>query len=110
MPTPPIPEHDSGHSVEGGAAAQVLERFFHTDRIPFSTCSLTLPSGLTCADASPVQRSFASFSDAADENGTSRILVGFHFRHAVEQGIRHGRRIGDRVVDRVLQPSNGIKK
>ena len=31
-PTPPIPDHDSGHSVEGGAAAQVLKRFFDSDR------------------------------------------------------------------------------
>ena len=33
--TPPIPDHDSAHSVEGGAAAQVLMRFFGTDRHRF---------------------------------------------------------------------------
>jgi hypothetical protein len=104
VPTPPIPEHDSGHSVEGGAAAQVLKRFFNTDRIEVSTCSLTLPPGLTCADASPLYRSYTSFTQAAEENGLSRILVGFHFRHAVEQGIRHGRALGNRVVERVLRP------
>jgi hypothetical protein len=103
-PTPAIPEHDSGHSVEGGAAAQVLKRFFHSDNVAFSTCSLTLPPGFTCADPSPVLRSFISFTQAAEENGLSRILVGFHFRHAVEAGIRHGRAIGNHVVDRVLRP------
>jgi len=36
-----------------------------------------------------------SFSQAA-ENGLSRILIGFHFRKAVEAGIEHGRRIGNR--------------
>jgi hypothetical protein len=104
-PTPPIPDHDSGHSVEGGAAAQVLRRFFGRDNVAFSTCSLTLPPGQTCADFSPVLRSYTSFTQAARENGVSRILVGFHFRNAVEQGIEHGRAIGNHVVSRALRPS-----
>ena len=56
VPTPPIPDHDSAHSVQGGAAAEVLRRVFGTDHIGFRTCSLTLPSGSTCADPSPVTR------------------------------------------------------
>ncbi len=39
--TPPIPDHDSGHSVEGGAASAVLRGFFQTDDVEFSTCSYT---------------------------------------------------------------------
>ena len=104
VPTPPIPDHDSAHSVEGGAAAEVLRRFFGTDHIGFRTCSLTVPSGGTCSDPSPVTRRYRSFSEAADENGLSRILVGFHFRNAVEDGIEHGRKIGGRAVDRFLRP------
>ena len=50
-------------------------------------------------------RRYDSFSEAADENGLSRILVGFHFRNAVEDGIEHGRRIGARAVDRFLRPA-----
>ena len=102
--TPPIPDHDSAHSVEGGAAAQVFQRFFGTDEISFETCSLTLPAGGTCSDASPVTRSFSSFTQAAEENALSRILVGFHFRNAVEQGVEHGRLIGDRAVDLFMLP------
>jgi hypothetical protein len=93
--------------VEGGAAAQVLKRFFQTDDIAFSTCSLTLPPGSTCADVSPVLRSYASFTAAAEENGLSRILVGFHFRNAVEQGIAHGRAIANHVVDRAMRLVEG---
>ena len=104
--TPPIPEHDSGHSVEGGVAAQVLRRFFGTDAISFENCSMTLPAGSTCTDASPVLRSYTSFTQAAEENGFSRILVGFHFRNAVEQGIKHGTRIGDRAFRLFLRPVN----
>ena len=90
VPTPPIPDYDSAHSVEGGAAARVLKRFFGTDQIGFETCSLTLPAGSTCDDARPVRRRYAGFSQAAAENGVSRILVGFHFRKAVDEGIEHG--------------------
>ncbi len=103
--TPPIPDYDSAHAVEGAAAAAVFHRFFGTDRIAFRTCSLTLPAGSTCDDAAPVSRSFATFTEAAKENGLSRILVGFHFRKAVREGIHHGRRIGRLAVRRYLRPA-----
>jgi hypothetical protein len=104
VPTPPIPDYDSGHAVEGGAGAQVLRRFFGNHHITFRACSFTLPAGSTCADASPVFRRFFSFTQAERENGISRILVGFHFRTAVDVGIAHGRRIGDRAVNLFLRP------
>ena len=50
------------------------------------------------------QPSVTSFTQASDENGLSRILVGFHFRKAVKEGIVHGIKIGDWAVDRFLQP------
>jgi len=103
LPTPPIPDHDSGHAVQGGAAAAVLAQVLESDTIPFSACSLTLPAN-TCDDASPRLRHFASFSAAAAENATSRILVGFHFRHAVEAGVQHGSKIGTRAVNLYLKP------
>ena len=104
QPTYPMPDHDSAHSVEGGAAAEVLKQFFGTDDIRFRACSLTLPDGSKCSDPSPVIRRYASFSQAADENAMSRILVGIHFRRAVEEGVEHGRRIGRRAVNRFMKP------
>ena len=103
-PTPPIPDYDSGHAVEGGTAAAVLQRFFGTDHIRFSTCSTTLPEGSRCGDPAPAVRSYSSFSQAAEENGLSRILVGYHFREAVDVGIDHGSKIGRWTVDRSLRP------
>ena len=107
QPTPPIPDFDSGHAVEGGVGAQVLRKFFHTDRISFSICSFTLPAGETCADATPTMRNFTSFSQAAQENALSRIYVGFHFRDAVVVGTHHGEKIGNWTVDHVLRPTAG---
>jgi uncharacterized FAD-dependent dehydrogenase len=67
--------------------------------------SLTLPAGSTCADASRLVHRYSSFSEAATENGVSPILVGFHFREAVEEGIEHGRKIGRRAVSRFMRPT-----
>jgi PAP2 superfamily len=101
--TYPMPDHDSAHSVEGGAAAEVMRRVFGKDKFPFSACSRTLPAGRNCGEAGQVLRSFSSFSQAAAENAESRILIGIHFRHAVETGVDHGRRIGTRAVQRYLR-------
>ncbi len=50
-----------------------------------------------------IRGAFTSFSEAAEENAISRILVGFHFRNAVEQGVKHGRRIGNLAVSKFMR-------
>jgi PAP2 superfamily len=102
--TSPIPDYPSGHAVQGGAAAETLKQFFGTDDISFHACSLTLPAGSTCTDVAPVLRSYASFTEAADENALSRILIGYHFRVAVEEGTEHGRKIAKRAANLFLKP------
>jgi hypothetical protein len=102
--TPPNQDYVSGHSIEGGAGAEVLKQFFGTDAISFHDCSETLPAGGTCSDASPVFRSYTSFSQAADENAFSRILIGFHFRKSIEEGTDYGRKIGRRAANLYLRP------
>ena len=97
--TPPIPDHDSAHAVQGGAAAAVLARALGTDRVSFRTCSLTLPEGQRCDDTSPVLRGYESFSQAAQENADSRVWVGYHFPHASRTGLAHGYRIGTLVAN-----------
>jgi hypothetical protein len=104
-PTPPNADYPSGHSIEGGAAAEVLKQVLGTDQLSFQDCSMTLPEGSTCNDPSPVRRSYTSFSQAADENAYSRILIGFHFRKAVEAGTAYGRNIGERAATLYLQPT-----
>lgn len=102
--TPPIPDHDSGHGVAGGAAAEVLGNVFEGRFFRFRASSTSLPAGSTCGDATPVYRNYASFAQAALENGLSRIYVGYHFRRAVTDGIEHGRRIAHRACQKFLQP------
>ena len=102
-PTPPDQDYDSGHSIEGGAGAEVLKQFFGTDEISFQDCGVLLPAGSTCSDASPVIRSYTSFSQAAADNAYSRILIGYHFRKSVEEGTKHGRKIGKRAANLYLR-------
>ena len=93
--TPPVPDYTSAHSAAGGAARAVLSRFFGTDAVSFDLASTTLP-GTT--------RHYASFTEAADENGLSRILIGYHFRLAVEAGRRQGESVGAWVFEHALVP------
>lgn len=105
--TPPIPDYDSGHAVEGGVAAAVFRQFFGKDAVGFSACSITLPDpDQRCGGSSQVLRQFSRFSQAAAENGESRILVGYHFRKAVNDGIVHGTKIGSRAVSLFLRPAH----
>jgi hypothetical protein len=106
-PTPPIPDYESAHAMQGAAAAQVMKRVFGRDNVAFTACSLSLPAGSNCHDGTPIVRHFRSFKHAADENGDSRVYVGFHFRDAVDKGLRHGRQIGEWAVSRALELQRG---
>jgi VCPO second helical-bundle domain len=94
--SPALPDYPSTHSILGGAASEVLRRFFHHDSIEFTTTSGAPFAGIT--------RSFASFSDAAEENGNSRIYAGIHFRSAVRDDIAQGKQIGRFVFTHALRP------
>jgi hypothetical protein len=96
--TPAHPDYVSTHSVLGGASAEVLRRFFGSDDVPFTTTSGVPFAGLT--------RSYTSFSQAAAENGQSRIYAGIHFPSAAEDGIKQGGQIGRFVFTHALQPLN----
>ena len=96
LPTPPIPDYPSAHTVLGAAAATVLARFFDNDFIAFETTSGQPYPGLT--------RRFWSFSDAARENGASRVLAGLHFPTAVCAGYHLGEDVGTWVFEHALVP------
>ena len=83
--TPPFPSYISGHSTFSAAAAKVLELFFGTDHVAFSTTSDALPG---------VTRSYTSFTQAAAEAGQSRIYGGIHFQFDNVAGTQAGAAIG----------------
>jgi hypothetical protein len=96
-PTPPLPDYPSTHSVLGGGAAEILRRFTGTDVFPFCMVSTTsTPAG--------TERCWASFTQAELENAESRVLAGFHFRFAIETGVKVGRKIGQFATRHALRP------
>jgi hypothetical protein len=98
LQTPPFPEYPSAHSVISAAAATVLSDEYGA-AFAFSDSS-ELSYGLTA-------RSFPSFNAAAAEAAISRLYGGIHYRQAVEEGAKQGRRVGELVVARVKTRTTG---
>jgi hypothetical protein len=96
LDTPPLPDYPSNHTVEGAAVATILARVFGTDFVSFSMTSGAPYPGIT--------RKFWSFSEAARENGASRVLAGIHFAAAVQAGYEQGERIGAWTYENALRP------
>jgi hypothetical protein len=92
LQTPPFPEYTSGHSVISTAAATVLTDIFGPT-FAFNDSS-EIAYGLTA-------RSFPSFHTAAAEAAISRLYGGIHYRQAIEEGVKQGRKVGEYVVRRV---------
>jgi hypothetical protein len=108
--TPPFPAYPSGHAGFGGALFQVLRRFYGTDDIPFTLVSDEF-NGVTRdrqGNARPLlPRSFATLSQAEEENGQSRIYLGIHWSFDKTEGIALGRRVADYVLDNAFRPEPG---
>ncbi len=91
LTTPMFPEYTSGHSTFSAAAASVLAAFFGTDQMNFTVSA----EGFVVAD-----RSFTSFSQAANEAAMSRLYGGIHFGFGNLEGLLCGDQIGDLVASR----------
>ncbi len=93
--TPPFPTYTSGHSSFSGAAASILSGFFGDDQISFTSSA----EGTVVAD-----RSYTSFSQAAEEAMNSRLYGGIHWRYDNEDGLLLGRALGEFVLATQMQP------
>jgi len=96
MASPPFPSYISGHSTFSAAASRLLERYFRTDEIEFTTTSDGLPGAV---------RSYKRLSEARNEVGMSRLWGGIHVMVDNVEGQACGIEVADYVYETSLQPT-----
>ena len=105
--TPPFPAYPSGHAGIGGALFQTLRRFYGTDHLGFTFVSDEF-NGVTKGNDGQVRpympRSFSTLSQAAEENGQSRIYLGIHWSFDKTEGIKQGQHVANYVFDHSFRP------
>jgi hypothetical protein len=93
--TPNHPEYPSAHSCITPAGGRVVARFLGTGKIDFTVPSLT---GLG-------DRHFDRIKDLKYDVGNARIWGGIHYRSAIEDGARIGKKTMNQVLAHHFQES-----
>src|SRR5690606_33985590 len=88
IPTPPFPEYTSGHAAVSMAYASILEDEFGT-HYSFTDHSF---------DDNYGPRTFESFEAYAREAALSRLEGGIHYRFAMDEGLKQGRKVASIVL------------
>ena len=91
--TPNFPEYPSAHACHSSAVVRALDRFFGTDKVPF-----TLDSRITHET-----RHYSRLRDVVEEVDQARVLVGFHFFSSDLQGANLGRKAGQYVAEHLFR-------
>jgi membrane-associated phospholipid phosphatase len=87
------PSYPGAHAALSGAAATVLASFFGSDQFSFHVTSEVFAG---------VDRSFSTFSGAAQEASLSRIYAGQHFRFDLRAGQQLGTNVSEFVLNNLL--------
>ncbi|MEL7309998.1 MAG: vanadium-dependent haloperoxidase [Pseudomonadota bacterium] len=101
-----FPSYPSAHGTACAAAMTALESVFGTDfaftmRTPRVDIAGPLSEKIVMQ---PTTRTFARFSDAAEQCSLSRVYLGIHFRYDAVEGVALGRRVGKHLLGRLLNP------
>jgi len=103
--TYPFPSYPSAHGTVCAAAMVVMADTFG-DELAFTMSTPTVRKAGPFSEKIPMQpptRTFARFSDAAEECAASRVYLGIHFRYDSVEGNRLGTRIGRHAVRKLLR-------
>lgn len=107
--TPPFPEYVSGHSGFSAVSAEILKSFTGSDDFGASATlaagSSKIEPGIT--PSTEITLSWATFTEAAEEAGISRLFGGIHFMDGNLQGRKMGRKVGALVWQKAQTYFNG---
>jgi hypothetical protein len=106
--TPGFPGYTSGHSAFSRAAAEILTRYTQDPYFPgglgmYEMNSLRIDGGVS----EPVPLMWATYYDAADEAGQSRLMGGIHVRADDFGGRVVGAEVGHRVFEKATDYFEG---
>jgi hypothetical protein len=109
--TPAFPGYTSGHSTFSRSAAEVLTRFTGTPFFPGGLGEFVIPkNGFLKFEIGPSEDmtlQWATYYDAADQAGQSRLWGGIHIHADDFGGRKMGATIGAVVYDKALTYFNG---
>lgn len=100
--TPAFPGYVSGHSTFSRAAAEVLTGLTGSEYFPDGLGEFVAPAGYLVFEAgptAPVRLQWATYYDAADQAGQSRLWGGIHIRNDDFDGRRIGSVVGSRAIE-----------
>lgn len=97
MLTPPWPEYPSAHAAVGASGAEILTHVYGSPQLNFTMKSVSAP------EDSP-ERTYDNLDQAANDCADSRIMNGFHFRFATEEGKNQGRAVARHTLRHYLRP------
>jgi hypothetical protein len=102
LPTSASPEHISGHSSFGAAAATLLRLATGGDTLGYEAVVPANSLRLDKGPAQDVRFRWNTFAEAADGAGWSRVYGGIHFT----TGDRHGREMGEKVAHKAWRKAH----
>jgi hypothetical protein len=103
LTTPAYPSHSANQACIGASAARALALAFGSDAMPFT---VTWVGTLENPD---VTRSYASFSQLADEQSRSRVYGGIHFTFELAASEESCVQVADYVADNYMLPRHGYR-
>lgn len=100
IPTPNFPAYTSGHSTFGAAGAEMIKLFYGTDKVSFEGPS---PDLVIWPQLRGVTRRWDSLSEAAEENGMSRIYGGVHWMKDHTEAMKAGSQIAKHTYKKIFR-------
>jgi len=99
--SPAFPAYISGHATFGAAHATMMRLYYGRDSIAF-TATTEDPHALRDENGIKLTRRFTSFTEAARENGRSRVYLGVHYQWDAEGGFESGSKVAEFAFNSVL--------